>query len=139
MPRKSTQPKQVDRADNPPPQPFANTKDATWGGYINVNLSPEDDALFEEMWRGEWSNIQEWLLTQQMFGRSYSSRYVAEDQCFLVSLTGRAMREYDTRCCLTARSPIWQEAVALLWYKDVQLLSSDWGSYKPKSASRSRG
>jgi hypothetical protein len=66
-------------------------------------------------------------------GMSLSVRWSAEANTYLASLSGAGVSNSSERFVLTARSPVYGEAVGLLIYKHYMLCDGTWDNYKPRT------
>jgi hypothetical protein len=106
-----------------------------WGGFIDARLTEEDKKMFadwhKQLGTAVWISFSDYLSG----GLKASLSYDAQGDFFVATFTGAGIPliGIDLRCCLTARAPEWETAVALLIFKHEVMAQKDWGTYKPKT------
>jgi len=102
-----------------------------WGGFINVDLEPDEKAHFKA-WIVE---VQDELLPAlvELHVESklkFSSAYDPENDCFIATLTGCGVStQPKIACALSARGKDWSQALGLLIYKHNVMCEGDWKNY----------
>lgn len=125
-------------SNNPPPSNKPTGKywlpsDARWGGFVNIRLDADDRDAFnvwKEMRGGDFWNIFDDLLGQ---GMKVGFSYDPENECYVVTFTGRLMETTDERCCMTTRAGTFEEALALACWKHEMTGTGYYDTYRPKT------
>lgn len=107
--------------------------DGAWGGYVDLTLDEDQRNRFGdwiEAQNGAWVNLLQDALAE---GLGCSSKWDADNQCFVCSFVGAGVSNSNERYVLSARSDNYLEAMELLLYKHVELMRGDWGDYRPKT------
>ena len=108
-------------------------EDLEWGGFINVRIDEDDKVQFEIWSEGNRSNL--WVDFQEYLSRGFkfSLSYDPKGDFYLATFTAAGVKliGIDLRCCLTARAPVWEVAIALLMFKHEVLAKGNWGNYLP--------
>lgn len=133
MPRGKRNAAKDARADVNANRPYYCAADATWGGFINLRVEPDERADFDG-WRVEEAKEMAAMLDRQLVaGLKYSLSYDAENSAYIATFTGAGALGSGDRCSLSARAGDWWEATELLLYKHLVILDGDWGRYRPSN------
>ena len=107
--------------------------EAKWGGFIDLRLDEQQKAEFLA-WAAEspatWTDDLQEMLAE---GLNLSIKFDAENSTFIASVMGAGITNSNERYCLTARSDVWTEALALVVYKHVVLMDGAWDDFLPKT------
>lgn len=103
-------------------------KDDEWGGFVQVSVDEAHREDFD-LWASEMGpRVYDELDDALGSGLKFTLAYDGQNQCYIASLTGRpdiaGVRPFT--CCLSARAGTFGDAIAVLMYKHVALLHSDW-------------
>lgn len=133
MPRSKSTNGKTEKQDISARQRFACASDAAWGGFLNVRLTDEQKAQFDE-WRASvgaqfWSSLADIVAE----GMKLSLVYDAENECFVATFTGALTGSPKFREASSSRAGTWEEAVALMVFKHEVLAVNGWGDFRPKS------
>lgn len=109
-------------------------------GYLNVNLSAEQDVDFEGWLTGS-PDVFAWLFEEILLGYKLS---FAEDEFndgYSASLYAKAAKLPWAGWTLTAWAGSVEEAAALLWYKHHNIANKDWERFtgRPAKSHSKRG
>jgi len=127
--------KSEDKAETEPPKGKYSPSgegEVDWLGYVNVNLTAEQKedysawVVSEDV--GYWEAFEDAVAEGLKFGLSWD----AGNSCYIATFTGCGCVGINKRCCLTARSGQYLDAIALLVFKHVVLAGGDWSSYRPR-------
>lgn len=107
------------------PQPGA------WGGFINIRLSDADKDAFHQWFSTLDDDPLTGIFSLVLEGYKFSLSYAADGEYWTTSLTGEGLglTGIVERCCLTARAPQVDQAIALLLYKHVVIAKGSWASF----------
>lgn len=112
------------------PQPYKPTKDAQWGGFVNIRLTEEDKTDFRTWQRSDRQPTGDLLDGCLRDGLQVSFSYDSENWCYIVTLTGCGWTGSGLRCAMTTRGDSFSDALDLALYKHLELANEDWGQYK---------
>lgn len=109
-------------------------------GYLNVNLSAEQDEDFDN-WLGGSPDVFKWLFEEILLGYKLG---FAEDEFndgFSASLYAKSAKLPWAGWTLTAWAGSVEEAAALLWYKHHNIANKDWEQFtgRPSKSHSKRG
>ena len=107
--------------------------DAKWGGYIDLKISEDQRGVFNDWYLKPGSLWWDLLAECLADGLALSLKWDAENQCFVVTLTGAGISNSNERYALTARSSDATEAMALCVYKHSVLMGGIWDSFMPRT------
>lgn len=95
--------------------------DALWGGFVNIRLNDDHKAAFTE-WQSQ-NSIYVWQAFEDLLGlgMKVSFGYDAENECTIVTFTGRLLAAADDRRCVTSRHATAELALALAVWKHTEL------------------
>jgi hypothetical protein len=128
------------RTSDTPPKVEAPTRrqsvqsgEMEWGGFVNVRLTDEEKDAFNLWLDGDGAKFWSYLVDTISNGFKFGVSWDTTNECFVATYTGQGLVSDDRRYCLTARGGTMEKATALLVFKDLVLLRSDWGLYKPST------
>ena len=128
MPRK----KRISGSPDPTPLPrYATAADAQWGGFINIKVDDSWKLRFDDWFtthRHECLAALDDLLGE---GMKVAFSYDHENECYIVSFTGKGWEGSKLRWCMTSRAGTFDEALGLATFKHFVMADRDWGAYKP--------
>lgn len=110
-------------------------KEILWGGFINIRMDDHSKHLFEEWLSNDSVDVRVAVQDALAAGLKYGVSYDQANECFIASYTGSGVTGDNARYCLTARAGTFDEATALLVFKDLVICGSDWGNYRPSDSS----
>lgn len=113
---------------------------AEYKGYLNVNLSPEEDVQFDA-WFGEGHFDVALLFNLIDFGYKVSFAEDEYNDGIVVSLYAKSTKLGWSGWTLTAWAATLEEAAALLFFKHQFICSGDWMAFtgRPQKSHASRG
>lgn len=112
---------------------YSTTDASEWGGFINVNLSQQAKESFQSWWDTEADTFMRDADDLMGEGMKVSSSYDYENECYIVSFTGRPDAAMDFRCVMTTRASTWAEAMALAVYKHNVICKASWVDFLPNA------
>lgn len=117
-----------------PLPPLAAHADAPWGGYINIRLTEAQVETYR-VWAASEGPATWWNLFTELVdsGAKIGLVYDSENECYIASLTGRLLPEFDSRYCMTARGGTLEETVSLLVWKHFVLAQGNYNDYRPRT------
>lgn len=105
-----------------------------WGGFIDIHLA-EDEKILAKQWI-EDNRADIWVSHTECMARGlkYGCVYDPESDVWLATYTGAGveMIGLEARYCMTARGHSWEEATALLVYKETILAKGDWKPFESR-------
>lgn len=118
------------RGKNGAPKISRRKDDVDWGGFIDVRLLAADKDHFKD-----WVTSFDMVMLDDLLaeGLKLSLSFDAETDTYLACLTSDHHAGPNLRCVLPARAGIWEQAIALVVFKHVEMLGGDWGRYRPAS------
>lgn len=109
-------------------QPRKIQKDDEWGGFVPYSISDDRKEPFQTWWAEDPVAVRQGIDDAVASGLKLTLTYDGSNQCYIASLTGRpdSLGERAFTCCLSARAGTFDEALALLIFKHVACLHTDW-------------
>lgn len=132
MPRKKAA--SASNSSSAPRLPLAVHADAPWGGYINIRLTDTQVEAYRA-WAAVEGAATWWNLFTELVdtGAKIGLVYDSENECYIASLTGRLLFEFESRYCMTARGATLEETVSLLVWKHFILAQGNYDDYRPRT------
>lgn len=108
--------------EDEPAKSRQNGSGAEWRGFVNVNLSADQKAQYDDWAHTEdvWLSLAEATAT----GCQLGLKWAAAESCFLASLTQRTTGHVNAGLCVTARSTSADKALLRVLFL-YRLLGSD--------------
>lgn len=100
--------------------------EAGWGGFINVRLSDKQREDFHSWEASNSAHIGAYYEDHLCEGVKFSASYDRENECFIVSYTGRLVAISPDRFCVTSRAGTLPQALALAVYKHEVMAEGDY-------------
>lgn len=125
-------------ASNPAPpvpasQPYYCDPKAEWGGFINIRLSEEHRAQFDEWLKANRNNVFPAVEDLTAKGMKVALAYDEENEASVVTFTGNLVSGKPSRWCVTTRAGSLAECMALAVWKHYVVAAENYDDYLPKS------
>lgn len=100
---------------------YAVKDEAVWGGFVNIRLNDDHKKAFEA-WYGS-NSVYVWQAFEDILGQGMKVAfgYDPDNQCCIVTFTGRLLTLADDRRCVTSRHATPELALALAVWKHTEL------------------
>lgn len=112
--------------------------DATWGGYVNVNLNEAHKMAFDEWFEANDTHVSGMLEDAVAEGMKISFSWDGDSQCFVVALSGDLLPGRGERYVMTSRHVTMTDVVALAMWKWYVLCDERIDDYLPRSGNLRR-
>ena len=102
-----------------------------WGGFVQANLSPADKQKYEEWYNDNRQHVAKLIDEHLGEGLKLSVTFDGAHNTYIASYTGRPNTDntFKFRCTLSARAGTFEDTLALLVYKHVEVCGGDWSEY----------
>lgn len=127
MPRKTTSKSELDTPQKNTEQgKYWLPPEAGWGGFINVRLSDKQREDFHSWEAANAVHIAGYMDDHLGEGMKIAFAYDRENECVIVTYTGKLVAMSGDRFCATSRASTTQQALALAAYKHEVMAEGDY-------------
>ena len=114
-------------------------EDSAWGGFINIRVTADMVADFEE-WDSQQGALWPELLEQVTAeGIKVGVSYDVANQCSIVSFSGALVASGGARYSTNSRARDFVSALRLMLWKHFFVARGDYGAYQPRTGDFSWG
>lgn len=127
MPRKSSTSPAIDTPQKNVEQgKYWLPQDAGWGGFINVRLNDKQREAFHAWEAANVVHIGAYYEDHLSEGIKFGASYDRENECFIVTYTGKLVGISGDRFSCTSRAGTLGQALALAVYKHEVMAEGDY-------------